>query len=117
MEPNRRLGAFCSDRVARWSALAALAVVACLMPASADTYWHLRAGQDIARSGEVSLVDRYSYTAAGSPWPDHEWLWQIAGYEAHAVGGMALLTAVAAAFLLAAFWLAQDLAVGPWWTR
>jgi hypothetical protein len=117
MESESRLAAFSSERVARWSALAALAVLACLMPASADTYWHLRAGQDIARSGQVSLVDRYSYSAAGSPWPDHEWLWQIFSYELHSLGGMVLLTAAAASFLLAAFWLAQDLAVGPWWTK
>ena len=112
-----RLQLFSSDHVARWSAFIGLIVAACLMPANADTYWHLRAGQDIARSGQVSLIDRYSYTAAGQPWPDHEWLWQLLTYGVHRVGGMPLLTAMSAAMLVSAFALAERLAVGPWWVR
>jgi hypothetical protein len=112
-----RLQLFTSDHVARWSVFIGLIVAACLMPANADTYWHLRAGQDIARSGEVSLVDRYSYTAAGQPWPDHEWLWQLLTYGVHHVGGMPLLTAMTAAMLVGAFALAESLMVGPWWVR
>lgn len=108
---------FNSDRAARWSVLIGLIVVACLIPANADTYWHLRAGQDISRSGQVSLVDQYSYTAAGQPWPDHEWLWQLISYGAYFVGGMPVLTALAAAMLVSAFWLAENLTVGPWWVR
>ena len=42
----------------------ALAVCACLMPAHSDTYWHLRAGQEIWRTLHVPLVEHYSYTAA-----------------------------------------------------
>jgi hypothetical protein len=112
-----RLQLFTSHHVARWSAFVGLIVAACLMPANADTYWHLRAGQDIARSGQVSLVDRYSYTAAGQPWPDHEWLWQLLTYGVHHLGGMPLLTAMSAAMLFGAFALAESLAVGPWWVR
>jgi hypothetical protein len=112
-----RLQRFTSDHIARWSAFIGLIVAACLMPANADTYWHLRAGQDIARSGQVSLVDRYSYTAAGQPWPDHEWLWQLLTYGVHHVGGMPLLTVMTAAMLVGAFALAESLAVGPWWVR
>ena len=108
---------FTSDQVARWAGFVGLIVAACLMPANADTYWHLRAGQDIARSGQISLVDRYSYTAAGQPWPDHEWLWQLLTYGVHHVGGMPLLTAMSAAMLVGAFALAESLAVGPWWVR
>ena len=112
-----RIGTTRSEDVAFWIPFLAAVAVACLVPASADTYWHLRAGQDIAATGHVSLVDRYSYTAAGFEWPDHEWLWQLASYQAHAMGGMPLLTAFAAALVAAALGIAHRLAIGPWWTR
>jgi hypothetical protein len=80
-----------------------VAVAACLMPAQADTYWHLRAGQDFFRSGHVPLVETYSHTAVGRPWPNHEWLWQASSYVAYRLGGMALLTALAALLSTAAF--------------
>jgi hypothetical protein len=106
-----------SEDVAFWVPFLAAVLIACLMPASADTYWQLRAGQDIAQTGHVSLVDHYSYTAAGNEWPDHEWLWQLASAVAHSAGGMPLLTALAAAFVAAALAVAHRLTVGPWWTR
>jgi len=78
---------------ARWLILlVATAAAACVSPAQGDTWWALRAGQDIWRDHRVSLVDRYSYTAYGRRWPDHEWLWQALAYALHHVGGMPLLT-------------------------
>jgi hypothetical protein len=115
--PRTRAGETTSEAVAFWVPLLAAVLIACLMPASPDTYWQLRAGRDIAETGHVSLVDRYSYTAAGSEWPDHEWLWQLASAGAYAAGGMPLLTALAAAFVVAALAVAHRLTVGPWWTR
>jgi hypothetical protein len=105
------------ERTTFVAAVLGLAVVACLMPAQADTWWQLRAGQDIVASGQVSLVDRYSYTAAGQPWPDHEWLWQVVTYGLYRAGGMPLLTAVCAALIVAAFVLASSLAEGPFGQR
>jgi hypothetical protein len=66
-----------------------------------DTWWLLRAGKDIWQSHRVSLVDRYSYTANGRFWPNHEWLWELVAYVLHAVGGMPLLTAWIAATIAA----------------
>ncbi|MES1157494.1 MAG: hypothetical protein ABUL67_00215 [Haliangium ochraceum] len=82
--------------------LIAVAATACLMPAQADTYWHLRAGQDLFASGHVPLIDAYSHTARGMPWPNHEWLWQALSYAAFRTGGMPLLVLVGAAFATAA---------------
>jgi hypothetical protein len=106
-----------SESAAFWLPFLAAAVGACIMPASADTFWQLRAGQDIVAAGRISLVDHYSHTALGRAWPDHEWLWQVATYAVHSFGGIRLLTAFAAAFVLAALALAHRLSVGPWWTR
>ncbi|WGL53829.1 hypothetical protein P5P86_08360 [Nocardioides sp. BP30] len=72
--------------------LVATAVAACTSPAQGDTWWALRAGRDIWHRRTVSLTDRYSYTAYGDRWPDHEWLWQVLAYALHAVGGLPLLT-------------------------
>ena len=75
----------------------AIAVAACLIPARADTYWHLRAGQEIRQTLRVPLDEHYSFTAAGRPWPNHEWLWQALSYGLYRAGGMPLLTAGGAA--------------------
>jgi hypothetical protein len=80
----------------------AIACTACLMPAQSDTYWHLRAGEDIWRTFAVPLVDTYSYTAAGRFWPNHEWLWQAASFGVHRVGGFPLLVLLGAAMVTAA---------------
>ena len=67
--------------------LVGVAAAACLMPAQADTYWHLRAGQDLFGTGTVPLLDTYSHTARGLPWPNHEWLWQALSYALYRAGG------------------------------
>jgi hypothetical protein len=95
----------------------AIAATACLMPAQADSYWHLRAGQEIWRTLHVPLDEHYSYTAAGRPWPNHEWLWQAFSYALFRAGGMPLLVAGGAAVVMAAFGIAYRLMVGPTATR
>ena len=85
-------------------------IAACVTAAQGDTWWALRAGRDIWRQHTISLVDRYSYTAAGDPWPDHEWLWQAVIYPLHLIGGLPLLTLGAA--LLAGATLALSTAAG-----
>lgn len=87
----------------------AVTATACLMPAQSDSYWHLRAGYDLARTGHVPLVDTYSHTARGREWPNHEWLWQALSYACHRLGGMPLLTAAGAALATAACAVAYGL--------
>jgi hypothetical protein len=94
-----------------------VALRAFLMPAQSDTYWQLRAGQDIWATGHVPRVDSYSYTAAGLPWPDHEWLWQAFIYPLHRAGGMPLVTAGGALVVLGAVALAYRLMRGVVSTR
>jgi hypothetical protein len=91
----------------------AIAVFACLMPAQGDTYWHLRAGQEIWRTTHVSLVEHYSYTAAGRYWPDDEWLWQAFAYGLYHLGGMRLLVLGGASLIIAACVILYRLCVGP----
>jgi hypothetical protein len=95
----------------------AVAFGACLTVAQADTFWNLRAGQDIWQTGHVPRVDAYSFTAAGRPWPDHEWLWQAMAYGLFRAGGFPLLTAVSAGMIVAAVAIVYRLMVGAVSTR
>jgi len=90
----------------------ALGVCACLMPVHSDTFWHLRAGQEIWRTLHVPLLEHYSYTADGRFWPDHEWLWQAIAYALYRLGGMRLLVLGGAAFVVGATVILYRLMVG-----
>jgi len=92
--------------------LIAFAVRALLMPATADTYWHLRTGAEILRTHAVPRVESYSFTAAGWPWRNHEWLWEPVSYAFYRLGGMPLLTLSGAALVIAAIALVHRLTFG-----
>jgi hypothetical protein len=97
--------------------LGATFLTACLMPAQSDTFWHLRAGEDFWRTLAVPLTERYSHTAAGLFWPNHEWLWQAASFAVYRIGGFPLLLLAGATLVTTAFVLAYRLMVGPVTTR
>ena len=106
------------DEMAVGLLFVAIAVLALFTPAQSDTFWHLRAGADIWRTGQVPRVDLYSHTAYGTPWPDHEWLSQVLMYAAYrAGGGMPGLEVGAALLILAAALTVYRLMVGPRTTR
>ena len=94
-----------------------LALRAALTPAQVDTFWHLRAGEDIWRNHRVPHVDTYSFTSGGWPWRDHEWLWQPVSYAFFLLGGMPALTLFGAALVIATMVLAYRLTVGRAWTK
>jgi hypothetical protein len=98
-------------------AFVVIAALGCLSPAQSDTFWALRAGEDIWRTGAVPLVDTYSYTAAGRTWPNHEWLWQALLYGCYWLGGFPLVAAITAALLTGAYAIAYRLMAGARRTR
>lgn len=81
---------------------AILAVAAFAGPAlrpgpDADTWWHLRAGAELLAGGRGAFQETWSFTAAGRPWINHEWLAQgLLALARQAAGGagVVLLTAV-----------------------
>jgi hypothetical protein len=95
----------------------AIFLTACLMPAQSDTYWHLRAGEDFWRTLAVPLTERYSHTASGLFWPNHEWLWQAASFGVYRLGGFPLLLLAGATLVTAAFAMVYRLMVGAATTR
>src|SRR5579862_2884566 len=56
-----------------------------------DVWWHLRTGQLDIQNHRLFHADPYSFTRAGQPWIDHEWLSEIlifALYKAAGWGGL-----------------------------
>lgn len=90
----------------------AVAASACLMPLQNDTWWHLRAGDEMWSRRAVMLVDEFSFTAAGRYWPNHEWLSEVLMYLAFAAGGLRGLTLLAAGCVTAAIALSWRLMRG-----
>jgi hypothetical protein len=71
-----------------------------------DVWWHLRTGEMIVQTHHAPHFDPYSYTRAGQPWIDHEWLSEVLIYLLLRAGGwsgliMFFAAVVAAAHLLA----------------
>jgi hypothetical protein len=52
------------------------------------TFWHVAVGEQILCTGTFPDHDTYSFTRAGVPWPDHEWLGDCAMALAHRVSGL-----------------------------
>jgi hypothetical protein len=98
------------DRVLLLALLALLAVAASASPIrNYDYWWHLKTGALIVEKGEVPRVDPFSFTSAGEPWVDHEWLFQVLAYLGHTTLGPAalVLIKVACVLLLALLMAAQ----------
>jgi len=70
-----------------------------------DLWWHLRTGELIIQNHKLFHSDPYSFTRAGQPWVDHEWLSEIlifALYKAAGWGGLIVgfAAVIACTFLL-----------------
>lgn len=100
------------DQLALGALFVMLFARAAQAPAQNDTWWHLRSGQDIWR-GVLPTVERWSYTARGHSWPDHEWLSEALFYALHRIGGMPALALLVAIVTTTTFALVWRLMVGP----
>ena len=58
-----------------------------------DIWWHLKAGEVIWENGALLANDVFSYTAAGTPWLNHEWLFELVAWLAYNSWGNAALIA------------------------
>lgn len=81
----------------------AFAGVALCMPAHNDTWWHLRAGLEMVKTGGILATESFSHTAFGAPlYHNHEWLSQLVFYGLYRTGGPFLLAVFGAACVIAA---------------
>jgi hypothetical protein len=100
------------DRLSGALLFVALGTAACFMPAQSDTWWHLRTGEEIWRTGSVQLRDSFSHTVNGGYWPNHEWLSQVVFFGLYRAGGLPLFTAAAALLVSATWWMVWSLTEG-----
>ena len=103
---------FTFDRLLTTLLFLAIASGSFLMPAQNDTWWQLRAGQDMWQTKHVLMRDIFSHTAYGAFWPNHEWLSQVLFYGVYAIGGMPMVTIVSATAVMAAWFLVWRLTPG-----
>lgn len=84
-----------------WHVLLVLgAIVVGLAPsADGDVWWHLAAGREMVARAEPLFVDPFSVSAAGRPWVDVHWLFQLGVYLVHALLGLAGLVWVKCAII------------------
>jgi hypothetical protein len=62
--------------------------------ADGDLWWHLAAGREMVRTHAFLMRDPFSAGAAGRPWVDVHWLFQLAVYGVHALGGLRAIVLV-----------------------
>lgn len=103
---------FTFDRLLTTLLFLAIALGAFLMPAQHDTWWQLRAGQEMWLTRQVLLRDTFSHTVYGAFWPNHEWLSQLLLYAAYAAGGLPFVTIVSATAVTSAWLLVWKLTPG-----
>jgi hypothetical protein len=90
-----------------------IVTMACLMPVHNDTWWHLRAGDVMLATHRVMLTDVFSYTVAGQPWANYEWLSEVVFAIVYGAGGLPGLTVVCAAAASASLAFVYALIPGP----
>lgn len=58
-----------------------------------DFWWHITIGKEILSTGKIPIVDIYSLTEAGQPYPSYQmfWLMEIILYGIYRIGGPALV--------------------------
>lgn len=71
--------------------------------ADPDIWWHLRNADEMLRQHAFVRHDLYSFTVAGAPWIDHEWLGEIAYWLGWKVAGAQGVLAVGASLVMAIF--------------
>jgi len=73
-----------------------------------DAWWHIRAGEEILRTGAVSHVDAWSIVGAGRSWTSQDWLSNVLMAAGHSLGpwGDTALSLLFGAFTVTAFWIA-----------
>jgi hypothetical protein len=85
-------------------------ILAVLRIAESDIWYHLRNAREIVLRGAVPRVDVYTFTSAGSPLIDYEWLSELVYLVAFERWGQHGLLAVYTALLVGSYWLVYRMA-------
>ena len=77
-----------SARAATGALLLFAAVAGLFKVKSYDVFWHLASGRWIVGHGGVPRTDPFRFTSHGTPWVDHEWLFQTLLYSVERLAGL-----------------------------
>ncbi|HVC08521.1 MAG TPA: hypothetical protein VNH15_01105 [Elusimicrobiota bacterium] len=85
------------------------ALALCLPPAfipnyNHDLFWHLLDARWLWAHRGLPLGDPFSWTKAGAPWVDFEWLWELGAGAFWRAGGMPALMALKFLYIAASTW-------------
>ncbi len=97
---NGQLGKAQPSQLPRTVLLASMlagAVLGTFQIANTSIGWHLASGRWIIENRAFLRADPFSFTAAGVPWIDHEWIFQVVVALADAAAGAPLLVILRAA--------------------
>ena len=72
-----------------------------------DVWWHIRAGEEVLRSGRVPSVDTWSIVGAGRPWVSQDWLANVLLAAGNSLGpwGQTALSLLFGGIAVLAFWI------------
>jgi hypothetical protein len=83
----------------------AVAVASFFKIADLDFWWHLKTGEIIFREKAFQHQEIYSFTAAGSEYIDHEWLFQVLQFLVHSAFGPAGIILFKILILISIYWI------------
>src|ERR1017187_5100612 len=69
-----------------------------------DIFWHLASGRYMLENHRIPRLDVFSFTAAGHPWVNHEWLFQIPAFLAVRLAGISGIILLKILLILGAFY-------------
>ena len=100
------------DRVWLFLAIALPALAALIVPMPAvDLAYQVRAGDVILATGQIPSTDTFTFTVAGSPWLDQQWLAQVLLAAGYRLGGWEALAVLRALLVAATFGLVAAVAI------
>jgi hypothetical protein len=72
-----------------------------------DVWWHIRAGEEVLRTGRIPNVDTWSIVGLGRPWTSQDWLANVLLAAGNALGpwGETALSFLFGALTVLAFWI------------
>ena len=72
-----------------------------------DVWWHIRAGEEVLRTGRIPNADTWSIVAAGRPWTSQDWLANVILALGNGMGdwGRTALSFAFGGLTLVAFWI------------
>ena len=100
------------DRVWLFLALALPALAALIAPLPAvDLAYQVRAGDLILATGQIPSTDTFTFTVAGAPWLDQQWLAQVLLASGYRLGGWEALAVLRALLVAVTFGLVAAVAI------